>query len=219
MSRGTLNLSVCVCVCLCVCISAFRHFTTSCFSKWTSEPSGRKISHHLLSVTNNIFWIMIASIGFCICKCEVMNFLCEQWKRSYYATFLQQACWMRDGRSFSDKLFPLKYYFCGKNMLHINISIEYTSAPDTLAGSRRCSMWSETGEGLWHVEWLQRVGLSKGFFGALDWIDACHTHVMHSLPDEPRRAAINTIFASKCIYLICEPMTVSLDLWSKARFN
>lgn len=72
-----LRIYVCACVCVCVCL-CFCHFTTSCFSKLMSEPLGRKIYHHLPSVTNNIFWIMIASIGFCICKCEVMNFLCEQ---------------------------------------------------------------------------------------------------------------------------------------------
>lgn len=79
-----LGIYICVCACLCMCVRVlafcFCHFTTSCFSKLTSESLGRKIYHHLPTVTNNIFWIMIASIGFCICKCEVMNFLCEAMK-------------------------------------------------------------------------------------------------------------------------------------------
>lgn len=76
------NLYVCVLLHTCVCVCASLFLSFSCFSKLTSEPLGRKIYHHLPSVTNNIFWIMIASIGLCICKCEVMNFLCEQWKQT-----------------------------------------------------------------------------------------------------------------------------------------
>lgn len=101
-----------------------------------------------------------------------------------------------------------------RSMQHINISIEYTSAqaPWREAGGSRCGVKLEKASGT--LNGFDLWACQRVFFGALDWINACHTHVMPSLPDEPRSAAINSIFASKCIYLICEPMTVSLDLWS-----
>lgn len=128
---------------------------------------------------------MIASIGFCICKCEAMNFLCEQWERRYYATFLQQACWMRDVRSFSDEPFLLKCSFCGKKHATHKYFHRIYFCSGTLAGSGRFPMWSKTGEGLWHVEWLRLVGLSKGFFWGTG-LNQCLPHTRHALP--PGRA-------------------------------
>lgn len=217
---------VCVCVCLC-----FRHFTTSCFSKLTSEPLGRKICHHLPSVTNNIFWIMIASIGFYICKYEVMNFLCEQWKQT---EILCHFAWMDqldgDGLSLSDKRHLKEKstscleYEHAKELLCmccINIPIDSRAAQTlwhVLRGKREvCDV--ESDECRPPACWLpQTRGPVKGF-EALDWVSSCHTRVMLSLPDEPCSYAINSIIAWKCICLICETMTVLLDLWHKARFN
>lgn len=77
----------------------FCHFTTSRFSKLTSEPLGRKIRHHLPPVTNNIFWIMIASIGLCICKMrgnEFFSLPAMKANRDVVSPRRNGSRWMRD---------------------------------------------------------------------------------------------------------------------------
>lgn len=89
------------------------------------------------------------------------------------------------------------------------------------AGGREvCDVRLETGrKGLQRPERLWLSGLLKSFWGiGLESI-VCHTRVTLSLSDEPSSYAINSVIAQKCIYLICETMTVLLDLWRKARFN
>lgn len=79
--------------------------------------------------------------------------------------------------------------------------------------------WKRGRKGLQRPERLWLSGLLKSFWGiGLESI-VCHTRVTLPLSDEPSSYAINSVIAQKCIYLICETMTVLLDLWRKARFN
>lgn len=92
------------------------------------------------------------------------------------------------------------------------------------ARRRRGRVWRRevgrgVGRGLQRPERSWLSGLLKSFWGSgLEWI-VCHTRVTLSLSDEPPSYAINSVIARKRIYLICEAMTVLLDLWRKARFN
>lgn len=236
MSRGTRNLwarARAASASLCFC-----HFTTSRFGKLTSEPLGRKIRHHLPPVTNNIFWIMIASIGLCICKMWGNEFLLasNESKQRCYVSALERApldAWLTAAAwqtvSVTTKHAPLiivVMMIIIKNMFtHRSTRVAWTSLCVLMAcgyadGGGVCDVRLETGrKGLQRPERLWLSGLLKSFWGiGLESI-VCHTRVTLSLSDEPSSYAINSVIAQKCIYLICETMTVLLDLWRKARFN
>lgn len=105
-----------------------------------------------------------------------------------------------------------------REALYVFVMCSWDSLVAELVRRGRCVM-SESDWLRPRACWLLLTRGPIGGFGALDWVDVCHAHVMPPLPDEPCSYAINTIIASKCIYLICETETVLLDLWCKARFN
>lgn len=238
MSRGTRNLwarARAASASLCFC-----HFTTSRFGKLTSEPLGRKkIRHHLPPVTNNIFWIMIASIGLCICKMWGNEFLLvsNESKQRCYVSALERApldAWLTAAAwqtvSVTTKHAPLiivVMMIIIKKHVHSPLHTCRLDVPVCFNGVRirrrrgECVTrgWKRGRKGLQRPERLWLSGLLKSFWGiGLESI-VCHTRVTLPLSDEPSSYAINSVIAQKCIYLICETMTVLLDLWRKARFN
>lgn len=212
----------------CAHVSLFMPFYIM-FQQINVGTTGKKKYRHLPPVTNITFWIMIASIGSCLYKYEVMTFSlwAKEVNRDIMSHCLNGPTGCKTGchlmkNSGKNACFFLFFVFICESMQRSSVFVmcSWDTLVVELAGRGRCVMSeSVVNTGWGHVRvgcfWL--AGLSG--FGALDWVDVCHAHVMPSLPDEPCSYTINTIIAWKCIYLICETETVLLDLWCKARFN
>lgn len=222
-------------------VSLFLSFYNITFRQINVGAAGKKkIRHHLPPVTNNIFWIMIASIGLCICKMWGNEFLLvsNESKQRCYVSALQRAppdAWLTAAAwqtvSVTTKHAPLiiavMMIIIKKKHVHSPLHTCRSDVPVCFNGVRirrrrgKCVTWGwkRGRKGLQRPERLWLSGLLKSFRGiGLESI-VCHARVTLPLSDEPSSYAINSVIAQKCIYLICETMTVLLDLWRKARFN